>query len=107
MELPTSNWSRIFLLWLTALTLTGSVFGYPEDEKSYCSIRRGQTCCPGRDDYCTMPILDTVCYCDIFCNRTQTDCCPDFMAFCIGVQPIRRTTPARTREGRSIIETYR
>ncbi|XP_005997289.1 tubulointerstitial nephritis antigen-like [Latimeria chalumnae] len=47
---------------------------------SYCA-RRGP-CCPGREDTCTMPYLDTICYCDLFCNRTASDCCPDFWDHC-------------------------
>ncbi|XP_029976266.1 tubulointerstitial nephritis antigen-like [Salarias fasciatus] len=52
---------------------------------SYCERRGG--CCPGRDDLCTVPYLDTICYCDLFCNRTVSDCCPDFWGHCLGVQP--------------------
>uniref|UniRef100_A0A8C5DS49 SMB domain-containing protein n=1 Tax=Gouania willdenowi TaxID=441366 RepID=A0A8C5DS49_GOUWI len=52
---------------------------------SYCERRGG--CCPGRDDLCTVPYLDTICYCDLFCNRTVSDCCPDFWGQCLGVQP--------------------
>ena len=50
----------------------------------YCTVRG---CCPGRDDECTVPIYDTLCYCDIFCNTTALDCCPDFWEFCIGIRP--------------------
>uniref|UniRef100_A0AAQ5XJF2 SMB domain-containing protein n=1 Tax=Amphiprion ocellaris TaxID=80972 RepID=A0AAQ5XJF2_AMPOC len=52
---------------------------------SYCQRRGG--CCPGRDDLCTVPYLDTICYCDLFCNRTVSDCCPDFWGHCLGVEP--------------------
>ncbi|XP_049606801.1 tubulointerstitial nephritis antigen-like isoform X1 [Syngnathus scovelli] len=52
---------------------------------SYCQRRGG--CCPGRDDLCTVPYLDTICYCDLFCNRTVSDCCPDFWGHCLGVDP--------------------
>ncbi|MEQ2204105.1 Tubulointerstitial nephritis antigen-like, partial [Xenoophorus captivus] len=52
---------------------------------SYCQRRGG--CCPGRDDLCTVPYLDTICYCDLFCNRTVSDCCPDFWGHCLGIQP--------------------
>lgn len=51
---------------------------------SYCKRRGG--CCPGRDDLCTVPYLDTICYCDLFCNRTVSDCCPDFWGHCLGVE---------------------
>ncbi|MBN3280377.1 TINAL protein, partial [Polyodon spathula] len=49
---------------------------------SYCERRGG--CCPGREDSCTVPYLDTICYCDLFCNRTVSDCCPDFWGHCLG-----------------------
>ncbi|XP_052325878.1 tubulointerstitial nephritis antigen-like [Oncorhynchus keta] len=52
---------------------------------SYCERRGG--CCPGRDDQCTVPYLDTICYCDLFCNRTISDCCPDFWGHCLGISP--------------------
>lgn len=50
---------------------------------SYC--QRGDVCCRGRDDGCTVPYLDTICYCDLFCNRTVSDCCPDFWEYCLGI----------------------
>ncbi|XP_067389856.1 tubulointerstitial nephritis antigen-like [Emydura macquarii macquarii] len=52
---------------------------------SYCE--RNDACCPGRDDACTVPYLDTICYCDLFCNRTVSDCCPDFWEYCLGIPP--------------------
>lgn len=50
---------------------------------SYC--QRGDVCCHGRDDGCTVPYHDTLCYCDLFCNRTISDCCPDFWEYCLGI----------------------
>ena len=35
----------------------------------FCQERTPGQCCPGRNDDCIMPILDTICYCDQFCNR--------------------------------------
>ena len=38
----------------------------------YCSAHYpALACCPGpaRQDRCHVPILDTLCYCDTFCNR--------------------------------------
>lgn len=61
------------------------VGGIRDPYGSYCQRRGG--CCPGRDDLCTVPYLDTICYCDLFCNRTVSDCCPDFWGHCLGVQP--------------------
>ncbi|XP_052103430.1 uncharacterized peptidase C1-like protein F26E4.3 isoform X1 [Mytilus californianus] len=53
----------------------------------YCETKPGGPCCPGRDDQCTVPILDSICYCDMFCNITASDCCPDFQRICIGGNP--------------------
>ncbi|KAJ9592501.1 hypothetical protein L9F63_015818 [Diploptera punctata] len=53
----------------------------------YCATRR-QTCCQGRYDDCSVPILGTLCYCDDFCNRTRSeDCCPDYWKTCLGIEP--------------------
>lgn len=51
----------------------------------YCQER--DLCCRGRDDQCALPYLGATCYCDLFCNRTVSDCCPDFWDFCLGVPP--------------------
>lgn len=58
------------------------VGGIRDPYGSYCERRGG--CCPGREDSCTVPYLDTICYCDLFCNRTISDCCPDFWGHCLG-----------------------
>ncbi|XP_071511468.1 uncharacterized peptidase C1-like protein F26E4.3 [Diadema antillarum] len=65
------------LTLLQVLTFTGVV-------AQYCSVRG---CCPGRDDECTTPYFDTLCYCDEFCYLTATDCCPDFRYRCLRVPP--------------------
>ncbi|XP_062889964.1 tubulointerstitial nephritis antigen-like [Mobula hypostoma] len=59
--------------------------GLRDPQGIYC--RRLGSCCPDRDDACTVPYIDTICYCDLFCNRTVSDCCPDFWAFCLGIRP--------------------
>ncbi|XP_059810269.1 tubulointerstitial nephritis antigen-like [Hypanus sabinus] len=59
--------------------------GLRDPHGTYC--RRLGSCCPGRDDACTVPYIDTICYCDLFCNRTVSDCCPDFWSFCLGTRP--------------------
>ncbi|XP_006895008.1 PREDICTED: tubulointerstitial nephritis antigen-like isoform X2 [Elephantulus edwardii] len=51
----------------------------------YCEER--DLCCRGRADECALPYLGATCYCDLFCNRTVSDCCPDFWDFCLGVPP--------------------
>jgi len=56
--------------------------------QKFCGTRApGNQCCPNRVDTCTVPILDTLCYCDDFCDRTISDCCPDFWSDCRGVPP--------------------
>ncbi|KAG3282597.1 tubulointerstitial nephritis antigen like 1, transcript variant X3 [Ictidomys tridecemlineatus] len=51
----------------------------------YCQEQ--DMCCRGRADDCALPYLGATCYCDLFCNRTVSDCCPDFWDFCLGVPP--------------------
>ncbi|XP_070586981.1 tubulointerstitial nephritis antigen-like [Erythrolamprus reginae] len=59
--------------------------GIRDAEGSYCGQQ--DACCYGRDDACTVPYFDTLCYCDLFCNRTISDCCPDFWEYCLGIDP--------------------
>lgn len=61
----------------------------PRRSKPYCAGRRDPRtgnflpCCPGRDDACKIPYYDTACYCDEFCQRSNSsDCCPDHQEFC-------------------------
>ncbi|XP_029159391.1 uncharacterized peptidase C1-like protein F26E4.3 isoform X1 [Nylanderia fulva] len=55
----------------------------------YCASRyAGGSCCPGRQDDCSAPILTTLCYCDDFCDRSrEEDCCPDYWYHCRGIEP--------------------
>lgn len=60
----------------SALTVTGAgpppwPHPYWEIPGDYCRATQplGQ-CCQGRQDGCHTPILDTLCYCDTFCNRS-------------------------------------
>lgn len=54
----------------------------------YCEQRSVEQCCPGRDDQCTMPIHDTLCYCDQFCaEHSVEDCCPDYEDICKASSP--------------------
>ncbi|KAH8291026.1 hypothetical protein KR054_007909 [Drosophila jambulina] len=49
----------------------------------YCALRN--TCCKERHDGCSLPISTTLCYCDEFCDRSDSsDCCPDYRSFCFG-----------------------
>jgi hypothetical protein len=58
---------------------------------------RGQ-CCANREDDCYMIHYDTRCYCDNFCNRARSDCCPDAIKTCNGGYTITEppTTPELT-----------
>ncbi|XP_022123584.2 tubulointerstitial nephritis antigen-like [Pieris rapae] len=55
----------------------------------YCGLSTNNQCCRDRKDDCSHKILDTLCYCDEFCNRTRAhdDCCPDYEEVCLGIQP--------------------
>ncbi|GAB6030919.1 hypothetical protein CHUAL_007747 [Chamberlinius hualienensis] len=50
----------------------------------YCSTRpKSDRCCRLRQDDCSLPYLDTICYCDEFCQRDfNSDCCPDYRPLC-------------------------
>ncbi|XP_029426798.1 tubulointerstitial nephritis antigen-like isoform X2 [Rhinatrema bivittatum] len=65
---------------------------------SYC--QKMTSCCPGREDTCTVPYLDTICYCDLFCNRTVSDCCPDFWEYCLGIEPPIAIQTGCVRQGK-------
>ncbi|KAM4835094.1 tubulointerstitial nephritis antigen [Thomomys bottae] len=47
----------------------------------YC---RALGCCEDRDDTCATQFYEAnaVCYCDRFCERDNSDCCPDYKSFC-------------------------
>ena len=57
----------------------------------YCRARyHSLRCCEGRNDPCSVPILGTLCYCDRFCNRTESsDCCPDYFSHCEGLDGLQ------------------
>ena len=44
-------------------------------------------CCAARQDDCYMIHFDTRCYCDVFCDRKESDCCPDAIRTCKGGGP--------------------
>ncbi|XP_060240723.1 tubulointerstitial nephritis antigen isoform X3 [Meriones unguiculatus] len=53
------------------------------------AIFRGQYCrrfgcCEARDDACVTQFYEAnaFCYCDSFCERENSDCCPDYKSFC-------------------------
>ena len=87
----------LLVLWITCTSAVHYPDPGPDIAGDYCRRRQGEQCCPGRDDYCTVPILDSVCYCDLFCNRTISDCCPDFWGLCMGISPpVGAQTPPPT-----------
>uniref|UniRef100_A0A8C9J7Q7 Tubulointerstitial nephritis antigen n=1 Tax=Panthera tigris altaica TaxID=74533 RepID=A0A8C9J7Q7_PANTA len=47
----------------------------------YC---RNFRCCEDRDDDCATQFheANALCYCDKFCERENSDCCPDYKSFC-------------------------
>lgn len=65
----------------------------------YCASRYpGGSCCPGRQDECSAPILTTLCYCDDFCDRSrEEDCCPDYWYHCRGIVPNVTSPPEEIR----------
>lgn len=83
--------------WLLLVIVLVSYFSaitahfYDQDlAGDYCagSNRQQSRCCDGRVDTCAVPLLGTLCYCDQFCNRTDSsDCCPDYWSVCLGIQP--------------------
>ncbi|XP_072800783.1 tubulointerstitial nephritis antigen [Vicugna pacos] len=50
-------------------------------EGQYC---RNFGCCEARDDDCVTQFYEAkaLCYCDAFCERENSDCCPDYKSFC-------------------------
>ncbi|TGZ53146.1 putative peptidase C1-like protein F26E4.3 [Temnothorax longispinosus] len=81
------------LVFIAFVFLPSVVRGVPDysglPPGPYCASRYpGGSCCPGRQDECSAPILKTLCYCDDFCNRTrEEDCCPDYWYHCRGIAP--------------------
>ncbi|CAH2097848.1 unnamed protein product [Euphydryas editha] len=60
----------------------------------YCGI--DHNCCTNRQDDCSHIILDTLCYCDEFCERhTHDDCCPDYQSVCKNEEPKELLTPCK------------
>ena len=75
----TTNKSPLAVLFVFTLIFSTSM---TPAQSQFCSDRPGG-CCPGRDDACTVPRGDTLCYCDEFCLRSKDpDCCPDVFNNC-------------------------
>lgn len=78
----------VLLGFLNIATLTQATPNYAGLPRGpYCAGRYPEgSCCLGRKDDCSAPILTTTCYCDEFCNRTrEEDCCPDYWSHCRGI----------------------
>ena len=84
-ETKMTQYSYLFTIAVLAILLPASTLA------QLCS-NRPTGCCPGRDDSCNLPHRGSLCYCDAFCERTKTDCCPDFFNYCLG-QEVVITTP--------------
>ncbi len=70
----TPSWILILCGLLLLVVGTSGVYHHhlhadPALAIPFCQERTPGQCCPGRNDDCIMLILDTVCYCDQFCNR--------------------------------------
>ncbi|XP_063833591.1 tubulointerstitial nephritis antigen-like [Ostrinia nubilalis] len=78
-----------FLMLCVALGAVVAYRGNDLPPGPYCGTPGRQQCCDNRQDACSHRILDTLCYCDQFCNRTSSpdDCCPDYEEVCLGIKP--------------------
>ncbi|XP_077875985.1 tubulointerstitial nephritis antigen isoform X3 [Ictidomys tridecemlineatus] len=61
--------------------LEGTRFKRAIFQGKYC---RTFGCCEDRDDGCVTEFYEAnaLCYCDKFCERENSDCCPDYKSFC-------------------------
>lgn len=60
-------------------------------------FRQAPICCPSRNDGCGYPCFQSLCYCDMFCDRPDGgDCCPDFYGTCTDQPPV---TPPPSKDG--------
>ncbi|XP_042216685.1 uncharacterized peptidase C1-like protein F26E4.3 [Homarus americanus] len=82
------------LLALVAMAILPDiqVMGYEGILGDFCRNRKPEECCEKRLDDCSVPIYDTLCYCDEFCitdidQPKNDDCCPDFREVCLGEKP--------------------
>ncbi|KAG7177708.1 Papain family cysteine protease-containing protein [Homarus americanus] len=68
-----------------------------------------EECCEKRLDDCSVPIYDTLCYCDEFCitdidQPKNDDCCPDFREVCLGEKPSKDDPGPKCAEGQLLCE---
>ncbi|CAG5109987.1 Oidioi.mRNA.OKI2018_I69.chr2.g4444.t2.cds [Oikopleura dioica] len=74
----------------------------PEDGR-YCSSRinyrtkEPAVCCDERNDDCTFDMGDgRKCFCDNYCAREESDCCPDYAETCLDIPPTALPPPVYT-----------
>lgn len=82
-----TNTLYIVVLLSAAAGVCSAYWGPDLPPGPYCGSDSRAQCCTGRQDGCAHRILNTLCYCDDFCNRTRShdDCCPDYAPVCLGV----------------------
>jgi hypothetical protein len=100
--------SLIFLLVCENVTAKNYHYDF---QGPYCA-RRTQygkdSCCDGREDDCSVPIGNTLCYCDVFCDRSVNgDCCPDYESVCLGAPPPPLVTCLKNRVYYSEFQTVK
>lgn len=61
--------------------------------KEFLELNSLQQCCNNREDDCYMIHYDTRCYCDLFCDRPRSDCCPDAGRVCAGGEVVPQRPP--------------
>ncbi|XP_073761225.1 tubulointerstitial nephritis antigen isoform X3 [Callorhinus ursinus] len=65
-------------------------------------------CCEDRDDDCATHFYEAnaLCYCDKFCERENSDCCPDYKSFCREEKEWPPHTKPWDPEGRWTAQNY-
>ena len=72
------------------LFILGYVFNYIGSNSAHAKDPRdvlnglcGSRCCEDRSSNCSVPFVDTFCYCDVTClDRSPPDCCDDIFKSC-------------------------
>ncbi|XP_047540436.1 tubulointerstitial nephritis antigen [Vanessa atalanta] len=73
--------NTMHFLFLCAFLSAVTAYWHPDlPPGPYCGI--DNKCCKDREDGCSHRIIDTLCYCDEFCDRYHDDCCPDYQKVC-------------------------
>lgn len=78
--------NTMYFLLLCAVLCSVTAYWHPDlPPGPYCGI--DNRCCSDREDGCSHRIIDTLCYCDEFCDRYHDDCCPDYQSVCKNEPP--------------------